>query len=81
MKAYLEVKDILGRLNFNDIDFVSIVNIETGNVVDRIQWGHSSYEKIQKKAYMNEEPIGITAKVTDEAKMEIVVEYCPDIEY
>lgn len=78
MKAYLEVKDIFNILNFNDIDFVHIVNMEGGKTIERFPWGSVSYDKLKNKEYMAYCPTEITAKVNDDAKMELIIECCVD---
>lgn len=56
MKAYMEVKDILNILHFNEIDFVSIIDEEKDDLIERFEWGSKSMDYMRKKEYMSYYP-------------------------
>lgn len=78
MKAYLEVKDILGRLDFNYIDTVSIVNFENDKLIGYVKWGYDACEKIKDKDYMSYEPFGISVELTDDNKINFIIKCVSD---
>ena len=78
MKAYLEVKDILGRLDFNHIDFVSIINLEGDKLIELVKWGYNACEKIKDKEYMTYEPFDISVEKTKEDKINFIIKCVED---
>ena len=78
MKAYLEVKDILARLDYNHIDTVSIINLEGDKLIDHIKWGHDEHEKVKGKEYMTYEPFDISVERTADNKINFIIKCVAD---